>query len=88
MADPLSIVAISISSLFSIVYTVKKIFKKFKSSKCHTNLHVDTTDGKQHQIEFKINKSIRNLEDIIKNLETKISTIEQNDTPPENGTDN
>ena len=86
MVDPLSVIAVSLTSLFSIIYGVRKIFKKVQSSKCHTNLNVNTSDGKQHKIEFSLTKSIKNLEDVIKNLETKISTIEQNELPQENDT--
>ena len=76
MSDPISIIALSISSAVSIIYAVKKAFKKFKSSKCHSNLQIETNDGHTHNLQFDLNKSIKNLTEMIENLQIQTTKLE------------
>lgn len=84
MSDPISIIALIISSSVSAIYAIKKIFKKIKKSKC--NMQIETNDGDLHKINIDLSKSIKNLSSILEKI--KVETIENNKENNEDLTDN
>jgi len=68
-----SIISLIVSSLLPVGFAVFKTIKKFKSSKCTSKCNIKTEDGHEHVIELNINKSIRNLEEMVKELKIKVN---------------
>lgn len=76
MVEPLSLTSLIISSLFSVVYLLKKFFKKFKSSKCNTE--ITTNDGKKHTLSMDFQKSLKALKEIEDVIKSEIKTKNEN----------